>query len=134
MTQRSDFRPALVWREDVARVWWTWGSGSAAPFPGVERAWECFIAQFVGLDVDDLRDGFAEQVVAIATDVVRVVRTISRVVYWLTYGRPGFIRPGSRPRYRFIRRPESRSLRGAGAILAPPRSSRGIGHAAAMTT
>lgn len=135
MALRSDFRPALEWSEEAARIWWTWGSGSDAPFPGVERAWHCFVAQFVGLDVADaLENGLACEVTAVANNVARVVRTISRVVYYLVYRRTSFIRLATRSRIRIIPRPESRSLRGAGAILAPPARTRGVGHTAAMTT
>lgn len=131
MARRSDLRPALEWSEGFARVWWTWGSGSAAPFPGVARAWECFVAQCVGLDVNDVLEcGLACEVTAVATKVVRVVRTVSRVIYWLTYGPLDSVRPAPCLPVHRTRCPESRTLRGAGAMLAPPVSAPGVGQAA----
>jgi hypothetical protein len=134
MARRSDFRPALEWTEEVARVWWSWGSVSAAPFPGVQRTWECFVAQFMCLDVEDvLENGLTLEVTAIVTDVARVVRTVGHVVYWLTRGPLDSVRPAPRPVARTIRRPEARALRGAGAILAPPVRRFGAGQAVLIT-
>ena len=110
-------RIVLEWTEETARVWWKWGhDGSAAPFPGVRRAWFAFLREWV---MDTLESVFhvvrgrgESEVSPLAQYLRIVVPTLPTV-----------------PRVH-----KTHAMHGAASILAPPARACGVWRAAAMTT
>lgn len=109
-------RIVLEWNEEAARVYWKWSGGSAAPFPGVRRAFFAFLREWV-LDA---------------------VETVYRVVRGRSESEPNPL-----PQYLRIVVPtlppaphvgRTHAMHGAASILAPPARPRGVWRCAAMTT
>lgn len=109
-------RVVLEWDEDIARVWWKWGLGSAAPFPGQRRAWFAFLREWV---TDTLESVF------------RVVRAHGASVLCPL---PACLRRVAPLISTRVDPPNFRTMCGAASILAPPARPRGAGQSAAMTT
>jgi hypothetical protein len=109
-------RVVLDWDEEIARVWWTWGSGSAAPYPGRRRAWFAFLREWV---MDSLESVFRAVRGRGGSEACPLPACLRSALPFV---------PAA------VDLPNFRTMCGAASILAPPRTPRGIGQPAVTTT
>jgi hypothetical protein len=109
-------RVVIEWNEETARVWWKFGSGSAAPFPGERRSWFAMLREWV----------------------MDTIGTVVRIVHRCTDSEvsplPEFLRIVAPLIPTAVDPPNFRTMCGAASILAPPARPRGAGQSAVMTT
>jgi hypothetical protein len=108
----------LEWNEDYARVWWKFGhdAPTAAPFPGVRRAWFAFLREWVLDTVDTVYRAVRDSGITERCPLPEFLQNATPLA-------PAAVDP-----------PEARTMCGAASNHAPPARPRGVWPYAAMCT